>query len=102
MHYGLIIEFKGTFDPSIYGAVNGKLGIDAETGIGDWPAGLVSHAGGPTSDGFAVLEVWDSKEQQETFMQERLGAALEAGGAPPPDRMEWVELLAYFTPAAST
>jgi hypothetical protein len=98
MPYGLIIEFKGTFDPSIYEAVNGKLGIDMATGAGDWPPGLISHAGGHTSDGFAVLEVWDTKEQQETFMNDRLGAALAAGGAPQPDRMEWVELLAYRTP----
>lgn len=100
MAYGLIIEFKGTFEASVYEAVNGKLGIDMSAGTGDLPAGLVSHAGGFTSDGFAVLEVWETKEQQETFMQERLASALQSGGAPAPDRIEWVDLLAHYTTSA--
>jgi hypothetical protein len=98
MPYGLIIEFQGEFDPSAYDAVNGKLGIDMDSGTGDWPKGLLSHAGGTTSNGFAVLEVWSSKEEQETFMQTRLGAALEASGVPQPDRIEWVELLGFQAP----
>jgi hypothetical protein len=98
MAFGLIIEFTGDLDPTIYEAVNGKLGIDMHTGAGDWPKGLVSHSAGFTSTGFAVLEVWTSKEEQEAFMNGRLGAALQAGGAPEPTRMEWVDLLAYHTP----
>ena len=98
MPYGLIIEFKGDLEPGVYDAVNSQLGIDMKTGTGDWPPGLLSHAGGFTSNGFAVLEVWATKEQQQAFMQERLGAALQAGGAPEPTRMEWVDLLAYHAP----
>jgi hypothetical protein len=98
MAFALIIEFTGALDPGIYDAVNGKLGIDPRTGEGDWPPGLLSHAGGTTENGFAVLEVWDTKEQQEAFMRDRLADALQAGGAPMPDRMEWVDLLAYRTP----
>ena len=29
-----------------YAAVNKHLGIDMQTGQGDWPAGLLSHAAG--------------------------------------------------------
>ncbi len=98
MPAGLILEFQGV-DPSHYEAVNKKLGIDMATGEGDWPPGLLSHAGGPTGDGgFAVLEVWDSQEAQGEFMQTRLGSALQEVGVPEPSRMTWVDLLAYHTP----
>lgn len=98
MAAGLILEFQGV-DQRHYEAVNKTLGIDMATGTGDWPPGLLSHAGGPTSDGgFAVLEVWDSQEAQEQFMQTRLGAALQAEGLPAPSRVTWVDLLAYYTP----
>jgi hypothetical protein len=98
MPYGLIIEFTDNVDPAMYHAVNGKLGIDMETGTGDWPAGLISHAGGSTEEGFAVLEVWNTQAEQEAFLHDRLVPALQAVGVPAPSRMEWVELLGYQAP----
>ncbi|MGI8450573.1 MAG: hypothetical protein ACR2MP_26030 [Streptosporangiaceae bacterium] len=38
----LILEFAGLSDAG-YAAVNENLGIDAETGQGDWPAGKHSR-----------------------------------------------------------
>jgi len=98
MSAGLVLEFQGV-DASHYEAANKQLGIDMATGKGDWPAGLLSHAGGPMDGGgFAVIEVWASRQAQEEFMRTRLGAALQAAGLPEPSRVTWVDLLAYHTP----
>jgi hypothetical protein len=40
MAEGLILEFDGV-GRAQYEAVNARLGIDIESGQGDWPAGLV-------------------------------------------------------------
>ena len=45
MAEGLILEFEGVGREE-YEAVNGRLGIEMESGEGDWPAGLLFHAGG--------------------------------------------------------
>ena len=41
----LILEFDGVSE-SEYRNVNAELGIDPETGKGDWPAGLITHLAG--------------------------------------------------------
>ena len=38
MAAGLVLEFHGV-GKSLYDTVNAKLGIDMETGTGDWPPG---------------------------------------------------------------
>jgi len=35
------------------------------------------------------VEVWESKGDQEKFMSNRLGPALEAENVPPPRRVAW-------------
>ncbi len=96
----LILEFTG-IGKSEYDAVNEKLGIDMTNGSGDWPRGLLMHAAG-TEDGgkFVVSEVWASRADQETFMSQRLGAALAAGGVTSAPAVTWVRLLAYHTPGS--
>jgi hypothetical protein len=50
--------------------------------------------------GWVVFEVWESREAQSRFMNERLGRALQEGGvSEPPSRVEWLELAAYQSPA---
>jgi hypothetical protein len=88
----LILEFDGV-SVSQYHEVNGYLGIDARTNQGDWPAGMASHtAGMGDHDNVVVFEVWDSKEEQQAFMDSRLGAALGKAGVPEPSRFEWFEV----------
>ena len=100
MPEALILEFTGVNEAE-YAAVNKHLGIDMQTGQGDWPAGLLSHAAGTAEDGtFIVAEVWSSRADQDAFMSSRLGAALEAGGVTAPPRVRWVPLLAYHQPGA--
>jgi hypothetical protein len=95
MSDAIILEFK-TATADQYNAVNKLLGIDPVTGEGDWPAGLLSHAGASGADGgIVVFEVWDSKESQDAFMTSRLGPALGGAGLPEPTRVEWLSLLGY-------
>jgi hypothetical protein len=95
MAQALIMEFEG-LSREHYDAVNGHLGIDPQSGQGDWPDGLSFHAGGAKPGGWVVFEVWESREAQERFMNDRLGRALQQGGVTePPARVEWVELAAH-------
>jgi hypothetical protein len=94
MAEGLILEFDGV-GRSQYEAVNEKLGIDPETGEGEWPAGVQFHAGGAKPGGWVVFEVWESRQAQQEFMNNRLGRALQEGGiSEPPSRVEWLDLAA--------
>ena len=99
MPAGLILKFTG-IGLTEYRAVNAKLNIDMTTGVGDWPQGLLSHAAGTGDDGaFYVLEVWASREAQGTFMQTRLGRALQEGGITGVPQITWIDpLVAYQTP----
>jgi hypothetical protein len=92
---GLILEFEG-FGKETYDRVNEILGIDMDAGEGDWPPGLVYHAAAARPGGFVIFEIWDSQADQERFMAERLGKALEQGGVDgPPARQEWLDLAAH-------
>ena len=91
---GLILEFDDV-GLEQYQAVNERLGVDMASGEGDWPDGLLYHAGGAKPGGWFVFEVWDSKDKQARFMADRLGQALKEGGIEgPPSRVEWLELAA--------
>jgi hypothetical protein len=95
MAEGLILEFDG-FDSTHYEAVNERLGIDPQSGEGDWPSGLLYHAAGTKDGGFVVFEIWNSKADQEQFMNDRLGRALQEGGVTePPSRVEWIDVAAH-------
>jgi quinol monooxygenase YgiN len=42
--------------------------------------GVLFHAAGPATDGWRVVEVWESQEALEQFVQDKLGAALQKAG----------------------
>ncbi len=92
----LILEFEGVTTKE-YFAVNEALGIDPDTGEGNWPDGLVAHSAGLNEAGhLVVIEVWDTPEHQAKFMEERLGEALAKGGVTgPPSSVTWIELVAH-------
>jgi hypothetical protein len=93
-----VLEFEG-FDKADYEKVNSVLGIDMNSGDGDWPAGLLTHSAGRTDKGWTVVEVWESREAQDNFMKSRLGAALQQAGVDrPPVRAEWTSLAAHHQP----
>jgi hypothetical protein len=92
---GLILEFDG-FGVETYKRVNELLGVDMASGEGDWPQGMLFHAGGAKPGGWVVFEVWSSRADQERFMSERLGQALKEGGVEgAPARIEWLDLAAH-------
>lgn len=98
MAEGLILEFDG-LGVERYQQVNEQLGIDMDSGEGDWPDGLLTHVGGAKEGGWIVVELWASRADQERFLAERLGPALAAAGVEgPPARMEWIEVTAHHTP----
>ncbi len=41
------------------------------------PPGMLYHAGGPTENGWCVIEVWESQEAVDQFFQQKLGKALQ-------------------------
>ena len=80
----LILEFEGVTTKEYY-AVNEALGVDPDTGEGNWPDGLITHAASPLDDGnLVVTEVSDTPEDQATFMVQRLGGAVVRGGITSP------------------
>jgi hypothetical protein len=100
MAEALILEFDG-LGVDDYRRVNELLGVDVDSGEGDWPAGLITHVGGAKNEGWVVFELWASRADQERFLAERLGPALAAAGVEgPPARMEWIEVAAHQTPGA--
>jgi hypothetical protein len=71
-----------------YDAVNERLNPEA-----DKPAGLIVHTAGFDEDAgvFRIVDVWETQEDSDRFMRERLGPLIEellAGrpDAPPPSR----------------
>jgi hypothetical protein len=94
--YAIVLAFEGVGEDQ-YWAVNKELGINPD-GSGDWPAGILSHAGGPTEGGgWVVTEVWNSKADQEAFMASRLGAALGKVGVPAPSQVIESDLVNHHT-----
>lgn len=92
----VILEFKGV-PAEQYHAVNTILGLDPDTGGGDWPAGMLSHTGAVgAGDTLVVFEVWESQESQGAFMASRLGPALGQVGLPEPTRVEWFSTVGHY------
>jgi hypothetical protein len=95
MPEALVYEFQGVTDAH-YAAVSRHLGIDPETGEGEWPPGMLSHAAGSADDGtFIVSEVWSSRDHQADW-QQKLAPALAANGVTVVPRARWVPLIAHY------
>jgi hypothetical protein len=90
----IIIEVDA--DPAVYPKVNEILGLNPDTGAGDWPKGFISHIGGGGDGTVVVVEAWESRADQEKWMAETLGPALGQAGVSPPKRMEWLTQLGNF------
>ncbi len=75
-----IYEVEGaTLDQ--YDAVDAKLP--------DTPEGAKYHVAGAIDGGFCVVEVWESREHVERFLQGPLGAAMQEAGVPEPKITEF-------------
>jgi len=80
--YGLTHFFKGGTKDQ-YDNMRAVVHPDGGKGL---PPGQTYHAAGPTSDGFLVVAIWDSKRSWETFRDEKLvpGFAEVENGLPAP------------------
>ncbi len=76
----VIQEFEATTDQ--YDQVNEKLGDEV-------PDGRIAHAGAESGGGkMKVVDIWESKEAWENFLNGRLGAAVVEVMGPPPEGAE--------------
>ncbi len=95
----LILEFEGLKEAD-YAKVNAELGLDPQTGAGEWPAGLIDHVAAVTEDHAYVIEVWESQQAQAQFMQARLGPALGAAGVAAIPKVTWARVVGSHSPGA--
>jgi hypothetical protein len=97
MPEAIIWEFDGVGRDE-YEAVNEKLGIDYDGGD-ELPEGMLHHTAAEKPAGLVVFEVWESKEDQERFVNEHLMPALDAAGVTTqPTRVEWLIVAATTSP----
>ncbi|MGA8809627.1 MAG: hypothetical protein WB973_17285 [Thermoanaerobaculia bacterium] len=65
---------------------------------GDTPDGAKFHTAWLGNDGFHVLDLWDSKEKFDTFVQNRLAAGVAAAGISSQPKVEFADTLSVFAP----
>lgn len=70
MAIGLLLDIEG-MDMKMYDDLNAEANFPVEA-----PQGLISHVAGPIDSGMRVLDVWESREDFDRFVDERLGPAL--------------------------
>ena len=79
----------------MYERVRAEVRMDANP-----PSGLIVHCAGAAGDGtWRVVEVWESTDAQQAFLQERLAPALQKAGVTPP-KITVVPLHHFNTAAA--
>lgn len=94
MAVNVTIECEGVTEKE-YDAINKELGLDMDTGHGDWPKGLRSHTAGMHEKGhLVVIEVWDTRQHQEEFMESKLGALMAKFNVQP-SSITWHDVLSH-------
>jgi hypothetical protein len=94
----LMLDFEGV-DEARYAKVNSELGLDPDTGAGDWPVGMITHVAGVSDAGHGyVIEVWESQQAQADFMTSRLGPAMARGGLSAVPRVTWARVMGQHHP----
>jgi hypothetical protein len=86
MAIGFVMQFSGSGIKE-YDEVMKHLGLESPgvTGVdNDWPAGIISHVAGTAEEGWCVVDVWETQEAFDSFMQGRLGPAIAKAGMPEP------------------
>jgi hypothetical protein len=61
--------------------------VDEKIVPGGMPSGLIFHCAGHVGDTFRIFDVWETSDDFDRFMKDRLWPALEeigAAGDPPP------------------
>jgi hypothetical protein len=66
---------------------------------GDVPPGAMFHVTAVTDHGLRVVDVWESEEQFQTFVNERLMPGVQELGIPGEPRVEILPAHSLFAPA---
>jgi hypothetical protein len=77
-----------------YDQVIEKLGLTAG---GKAPPGELFHWVTATDDGIRVINVWETKEQWEKWLEGNVGPAMAEVGVPGPPEVTYSEVHNYFT-----
>lgn len=75
----LVMNFKGVSQKN-YDNVCTTLNFPAEI-----PDGLIFHGAGSTSEGFCVVDCWESQAHFDRFFESKLGPACQKEGVPQPE-----------------
>jgi hypothetical protein len=74
----MIAELPGV-TAELYERVNEEAGIRSSA---DLPEGCLSHVAGPTDDGFLIVDVWESPEHFQRFVESTIMPVSEKLGLP--------------------
>jgi hypothetical protein len=74
----MMVEAKGATAEQ-YDKTNEIMGVSSGSGI----PGLICHSAALTDDGIQIVDVWESEEAFQDFLQNRLGPALGQVSMPP-------------------
>lgn len=84
MAYGVIHRFAGGTEEQYQASIAAVHPSD-----GSLPGGQVSHVGGPSTDGWTIVAIHDSKESWEEFrdgtLMPRMQAGIDGGFTAPPE-----------------
>ncbi|MGQ0617269.1 MAG: hypothetical protein ACT4PW_09795 [Acidimicrobiia bacterium] len=88
------LDFEGaTLDQ--YDAVCKLMGL---TPKGPGPVGSISHFATMTDSGLRVVDVWESRQRFDTFVQEQIGPLSQQAGITSEPAMQFFDVHNYFTP----
>jgi hypothetical protein len=99
MSYGVVHQFKGGTKNQYEASIAAIHPAD-----GSLPAGQVSHAAGPSADGWTIVAVHDSQESWETFRDSILMPHMQrgiAGGFTEPPQETVFNVVNQLTASAS-
>jgi hypothetical protein len=72
------VEEETERSTTVYDAVSARLAAEQSTP----PEGFIVHAAGYTGRGFRIIEIWETREQFDRFLGERvMPLVAEVGGA---------------------
>ena len=83
MAIAVLYDFSGVTEEQYYSVLS-RLNLGCKMA----PGGIF-HGGGPTEEGWRVVEVWESREAFDQFRQDALDEALKAENLPEPSISVW-------------
>lgn len=94
MPVAIVMDFKGA-TLAQYDQVIEKMGLEPG---GAGSPGSYSHWVAETDDGIRVTDVWETREQFQSFAEEQIGPYTQEVGIPNPPELTFYEVHNHFTP----